>query len=174
MRSSKKTISLYVDNFNFFWNYLTVFHFSPDFKSPHYRPIDNPIALPPIFEGSAGYYEEAVALTTIVDDANSTMYTSFPPVKLKDNTLNSLTGLNIVLKNRVSVIEINTTSLFDLLQTVWGIATVCFAVLLAKVAKYINSRVRTRKENSVKTEFRDNLGILLSKISSLQHGRQEK
>lgn len=115
-----------------------------------------------------------MTLTKIVDDANSTTFTSFPPVKLKDNTLSGMIGLNIVLKNRVNVIEISTTSLFDLLETVWGIATVCFAVLLAKVAKYINSRVRTRKENSVKTEFRDNLGILLSKVSSLRHGRQRR
>jgi hypothetical protein len=174
MRSSKKTISLYVDNSNFLWNYLTVFHFSAPSENPNYRPIDNPISLPPIFEGSAAYYEESVTLTKIVDDANSTTFTSFPPVKLKDNTLSGMIGLNIVLKNRVNVIEISTTSLFDLLETVWGIATVCFAVLLAKVAKYINSRVRTRKENSVKTEFRDNLGILLSKVSSLRHGRQRR
>ena len=62
--------------------------------------------------------------------------------------------------------------MFDLLQTVWGMATVCFAVLLAKIAKYINLRVRTKRETSVKTEFRDNLGIMLSKVSSLKYGRQ--
>ncbi len=85
-----------------------------------------------------------------------------------------MTGLNIVLRNKIAVIETTSTTLFDLLQTVWGIATVCFTVLLAKAAKYINSRARVRKETAVKTEFRDNLGMLLSKVSSLRHGKQLK
>ena len=95
-------------------------------------------------------------------------------MKNPDNFFCSLTGLNIVLRNRINFIEESETSLFDLLQTVWGMATVCFAVLLAKLAKYINIRVRTRKETLVKTEFRDNLGIFLSKVSSLRHGRKKR
>jgi hypothetical protein len=175
MHSSRKSISLYVDNSNFIRANLAVFHFPAASNSAEYRPINNPIILTTIYDGITVYYEEIVTLTTIVDtDSNSTTYASFPPVKTRDNSLCSLAGLNIVLRNKVTFIETTTSSLFDLLQTVWGMATVCFTVLLAKAAKYINSSVRVRKETAVKTEFRDNLGILLSKVSSLRHGRQRK
>jgi hypothetical protein len=174
VQSSQQTVSLYVDNSNFAYSNLRVFHFAAPSPSPHYRPIDSVLFIYTIDPGTTVYFEEVVSLTTILTpDGSFPTQAAFSPLKTKANSLCGLAGVNIAL-GRVGVVESSSNSLFDVLQTVWGMGTVCFTVLLMKVARRINAGERVRKETSVKADFRDNLGNLLSKVSTLRRGRHRK
>jgi hypothetical protein len=90
------------------------------------------------------------------------------------NRLNGLLGLLVNLQPALNVITESSTSLFDVLQTVWGLGTVCFTVLLLKVTKYINVHQKQMAVTPVCAEHRENLGIMLSKVSQLLKGRHRR
>ncbi len=92
------------------------------------------------------------------------------PHKTLSNRFSSLSGLNIVLGKR-SVIKIDKISIFDMLQGVWGIGLMCFSVVLFKLTKYINRKVKDETLGRECAKFRENLCILLSKNIYLKRGR---
>lgn len=61
-----------------------------------------------------------------------------------------------------------------MVQNIWGFATICFAVVLVKVTKYINLRAKKEAVSEEKAEYRDNICVLMSKISGLMSGRHRK
>ena len=60
-----------------------------------------------------------------------------------------------------------------MIQNVWGFATICFAVLLVKITKYINLKAKKDAMTEEKAEYRDNICVLLSKINGLLSGRHQ-
>jgi hypothetical protein len=82
--------------------------------------------------------------------------------------------MNIFLSSEKTVIETNSASIFDLLQTLWSLIIICFTVMLAKAARYINVRLMEERMGSIRSEFRNNLCILLSKVSSLVSGKKQR
>ena len=86
-------------------------------------------------------------MTTFIDtNSNQDTFAQFTPLISTTNKLNGLMGMNICLSNVETVVQSSATSIFTMVQNVWGFATVCFAVLLVKLTKYINLR---QKERSV-------------------------
>jgi hypothetical protein len=61
-----------------------------------------------------------------------------PFAQLSNALVGGKTGINIVLKHAITVITETEVTLFDVLQNVWGLAIICFTVILFKIAKYIN------------------------------------
>lgn len=60
----------------------------------------------------------------------------------------------------------------DTIQNVWSMAIICFTVLLAKLAKYINHSVMERRVGRQLARFRNDLCVLISKVSAVAGGKQ--
>lgn len=90
------------------------------------------------------------------------------------NYFSGFVGMNIRLASTTSTINETQTTFFDTLQSVWGFATVCFAVLLVKLTKYINLRAKEKAVSPERAEFRDSICVLLSKVNALLHGRHHQ
>jgi hypothetical protein len=73
-----------------------------------------------------------------------------------------------------TIVESTSTSLFNVVQNVWGLAIVCFTVMLAKVARHVNLHRMGERVGRLRADFRNNLCILLSKVSALASGRQQR
>jgi hypothetical protein len=54
---------------------------------------------------------------------------------------------------------------------VWGLATICFTVILFKIGKYINIARRNSLITKELAEFRESLCILLVKVNALLNGK---
>lgn len=50
--------------------------------------------------------------------------------------------------------------------------SICFTVILLKIARYINLRQKQKAVHPVRAEHRENLGILLSKVNKLLTGQK--
>ena len=96
------------------------------------------------------------------------------PLFKKMNLFNGFTGMSIRLASTTTTIEESETTIFDTLQSVWGFATICFAVVLVKVTKYINLRAKARAVSPERAEFRDSICVLLSKLNALLRGRHQQ
>jgi hypothetical protein len=72
-----------------------------------------------------------------------------------------------------TIIETSTSSIFDVVQNIWGFAIICFTVILMKATKYINLRQKQKTVSPEKAEFRDSLCIYLSKLNGLLAGRHK-
>ena len=83
-------------------------------------------------------------------------------------------GINIVLNYSQTTIQSNVNTFFDIIQNIWSFAIICFTILLMKVTKYVNLRQKDRKLSQEKSEFRDSLCVLLSKIDGVMTGRHAK
>jgi hypothetical protein len=68
-------------------------------------------------------------------------------------------------------VDSSTSTLFDLTQTVWGLATICFTVILMKISRYINIARRNSLITKQLAEFRESLCILLVKVNALLSGK---
>ena len=114
-------------------------------------------------------------MTTCIDtNSDQETYAQFTPLISVSNKINGLLGLNIRLSNIETVVQQTATTIFDTLQSVWGFATICFAVLLVKVTKYINLRAKARAVSPERAEFRDSICVLLSKLNALLRGRHQQ
>ena len=71
------------------------------------------------------------------------------PLQLNNN-LCDLVGMNIFLSSQRTVIETVSTSLFDLLQNLWSLMIICFTVMLAKAARYVNARLMEERMGNVR------------------------
>lgn len=89
-------------------------------------------------------------------------------------TYRNLNGIVFMLSNTQTTIQAKVNTFFDILQNIWGFAIVCFTVLLRKFTKYINIRQKDKNLTTEKSEFRDNICILLSKINTLRTGRHKE
>ena len=96
----------------------------------------------------------------------------FNPVTETDNGLNSLIGLYISLQPKKQLITLSHPSLFDLVQNIWSLGSICFTVILLKIARYINLRHKQQVVHPIRAEHRENLGILLSKVNKLLMGQK--
>jgi hypothetical protein len=121
------------------------------------------------------YSKVELPVTVFLEDGEeSAPFAEFSlPLELNNN-LCDLVGMNIVLSSRKTVVETESTSVFDLLQNLWSLMVICFAVMLAKAARYINSRLMEQRMGNVRAEFRNNLCILLSKVHAMAAGKQHR
>ena len=53
-------------------------------------------------------------------------------------------------------------------------AIICFTVLLAKLAKYINRSIMERRVGKHLAKFRNDLCVLISKVSAVAGGKQAR
>jgi uncharacterized protein YqgV (UPF0045/DUF77 family) len=98
----------------------------------------------------------------------------FTLLKQIESYICPLSGINMVLAPSQTSIEISTTSVMDIVQNVWSMAIICFTVLLAKLAKYINRSVMERRVGRPLSQFRNDLCILISKVTAVAGGKQGK
>lgn len=61
-----------------------------------------------------------------------------------------------------------------MLQNVWGLAIICFTVILFKIARYINVFHKEQRMSPHRTKFRENICILLARLNELAIGRHKK
>jgi hypothetical protein len=163
--------SLYINNINFQLMDLAVFHISPPSIDSAYSPIDNFVIISPtIYFQPVLYYQSEVSVTTIQRPDQTATYIQLAPLRTASNQLSSLTGINLVL-GKNTIVEVTSNSLFDVAQGIWGLGIICFTVVLFKLTKYINMRAKDQGLGTERAVFRENVCILLSKISFLKEGR---
>lgn len=108
-------------------------------------------------------------------NGDETVQAQFTPFLQKDNAMtDGKTGINIVLRSELTVITETEVGLLDVLQNVWGLATICFTVILFKIAKYINMFHKESKMTPQRTKFRENICIMLARLNQLAIGRHQK
>lgn len=99
-----------------------------------------------------------------------------PTSILQTNALEAkpITGYFMKISEHLAVVETNVNTIFDVMQNVWSLATVCFAVMLTKISKYINLRQKDISMTKIRADFRENICILLSKTNYLLLGRHRE
>ena len=65
--------------------------------------------------------------------------------------------MNIFLSSQKTVIETYSASIFDLLQTLLSLIIICFTVMLAKAARYINVKLMEERMGSIRADHQQNL-----------------
>ena len=64
--------------------------------------------------------------------------------------------MNIFLSSQKTVIETYSASIFDLFQTLWSLIIICFKVMLAKAARYINVKLMEERMGSIRADHQQN------------------
>lgn len=126
------------------------------------------------------YYDAEYTLLPmqLVYFSNSTLVGSYaqyllPTAPFLSNVLtNNTQGVVLYLSSYQQIIT-TYGSVFDVVQNIWSFAIICFSVLLFKITKYINLREKEKVLSTLRSQYRDNICILMSKINGLLTGRNK-